>query len=153
MAHPKAWHQKISDGLVIELNRQIPLARGFVLSAVTVFVPVPPGVHSELQCRVPDLSVSSFEIDDHYEVNAPPEWVIEILSTRRGNVERTEKMDDYASAGIQEYWVVNAIDREVEVYALSAGDYTLVQRTTYPQSITFPGVAINMTRFWPKRLT
>ena len=153
VAPPKAWHQKISDRLVIALDPQLPAGRGFLYSAVSVFLPVPAGVHSEIQSRVPDLSISTFEIDDHYDRNDPPEWVIEILSTRRGNVERTEKMDDYASAGIQEYWVVNSIDREVEVYALSAGDYTLVQRAINPQSITFPGVAVDMTQLWPKRLT
>jgi len=41
----------------------------------------------------------------------PPELVIEILASRRGNVERTEKHDDQARGGMGEYWIVNPIDR------------------------------------------
>ena len=151
MPPPKYWHQELSDDLVAELRRWIRGAgRGFVASAVAVFVPVPPGVHSEVQSRTPDIVVSGKRAKDEFEVGQPPEWVIEILSTRRGNVERTEKMEDYARAGISEYWLVNAIDRDVEVYALSAGDYTLVGKSARPQSVSFPGVEIDMTPLWPK---
>jgi Uma2 family endonuclease len=150
MAAPKFWHQELGDEMAGDLRGQIRrTGRGFVATAVAVFVPAPPNVIDPVQCRVPDIVISSHRVREEYPVGNPPEWVIEILSTRRGNVERTEKMDDYARAGIQEYWLVNAIDREVEVYALSAGDYTLVRKTAQPQSITFPGVEIDLTPYWP----
>ena len=79
----------------------------------------------------------------------PPELVIEILSTRRGTVERTEKLDDYALAGIGEYWIVNPFDRVVEVYGLQSGEYRLQQTATTtisPQE--FPGVVIDLPSLW-----
>ena len=48
--------------------------------------------------------------------------MIEILTTRRGNVERTEKLDDYARAGTGEYWIVNPFDRSVEVYSCATAN-------------------------------
>jgi len=42
--------------------------------------------------RVPDVAVSSHKPRRSYPLGQPPELVIEILSTRRGNVERTEKI-------------------------------------------------------------
>ena len=60
-----------------------------------------------------------------YRPDHPPELVIEILSTPRGNVERTEKLDDYARGGIREYWIVNPFDRCVEVYVLTGPEYQL----------------------------
>jgi Uma2 family endonuclease len=59
--------------------------------------------------------VSTHKPRRSFSVGHPPELVIEILSTRRGNVERTEKIEDYARAGIGEYWIVNPFDRVVEV--------------------------------------
>ena len=148
---PRVWHQRLSDKLVIQLVQKIEgPGRGFVISAASVFIPVPRGVHAEIQARVPDLVVSTHLVTGEYEAGNPPEWVIEILSTRRGNVERTEKMDDYAHAGIREYWIVNPIDRDVEVYSLLAGDYVLVEKSSHPKSQTFPGVAIDMAPLWPE---
>lgn len=144
------WHQGLSDDIVSSLRRQIlDPQRGWVVSAGTVFLPVPPGTRSEIQSRIPDIVVSRQRRPKGWPVGSPPEFVIEILSTRRGNVERTEKIDDYARAGIEEYWIVNPIDRDVEIYALSAGEYMLVRKTQRPESITFPGVEIDMAPFWP----
>ena len=57
----------------------------------------------EFWIRVPDVVVSSHKPRRIYSLGHPPELVIEILSTRRGNIERTEKIEDYAWAGIGEY--------------------------------------------------
>ena len=149
---PSFWHQELSDELLVSLRSQVRIAgRGFVTSGVSVFIPVPRGVSSEIQSRIPDLSISvQRPATGLYEAGNAPEWVIEILSTRRGNIERTEKLDDYAHAGVREYWIVNPIDRDAEVYSLAAGDYVLVEKSSYPKSQTFPGVAIDMVPLWPE---
>ncbi|MEM6798514.1 MAG: Uma2 family endonuclease [Planctomycetota bacterium] len=36
--------------------------------------------------------------------------------------DRGEKLQAYASAGIRDYWIVNLVDRQVEVYREPAGD-------------------------------
>ena len=150
MTPAKFWHQRLSDRVVAELSPQIEApGRGFVTSAVAVLIPVPPGVRAEIQSRIPDIVISSREPVDEYPVGDPPEWVIEILSTRRGNVERTEKMDDYARAGVPEYWIMSPLDRRVEVYSLHGGEYVLVGSFTHPRSLTFPGVSVDMSALWP----
>lgn len=140
-----AWHQELSDNLVVEINRQ---TERLATSAVSVFVPVPPGGPGEIQSRVPDIVVASFSPDDWFRVGEPPEWVIEILETRAGNSERTAKMEDYARAGINEYWLVNPEDRLVEVYALENGSYQLRAATTKPRSLSFPSVEVVMGELW-----
>lgn len=150
MPFPAPWHQGLSDDMVSSLRRQIlDTGRGWVVSAGTVYVPVPPGTRSEVQVRIPDIVVSHTRRPKGWPVGSPPEFVIEILSTQKGNVERTEKLDDYARAGVVEYWIVNAMNREVEVYALSSGQYILLRKTAHPESISFPGVEIDMKPYWP----
>jgi Uma2 family endonuclease len=144
-------HQKLSAAWLIAFDRALkPLASGHVVPTVDVLIPVPPRAISQVQSRVPDLVVSRREPGERFEVGDPPELVIEILSTRRGNVERTEKMDDYARAGIGEYWIVNPFDRAVEVYLLRDGDYAL-ERTVSEGTLApraFPGVAIHLEEIW-----
>ncbi len=144
-------HQKLTTALLIAFDRGLKAIRcGRVVPTVNVFIPVDPGAFNQVQNRIPDLVVSKHEPHENFEAGRPPDLVIEILSTRRGNVERTEKLDDYARAGIGEYWIVNPFDRAVEVYLLRNGDYVLAQTASHgtlaPQA--FPSVEINLAEIW-----
>jgi Uma2 family endonuclease len=144
-------HQRISVALLLALHKGLEsLGYGEVLPTVNVFIPRPKGAWGEVQNRVPDLVVSKYRPQERFEVGQPPELVIEILSTRRGNVERTEKLDDYARAGIGEYWIVNPFDRAIEVYAMRQGEYAL--RETVSQGslspAAFPGVQLDLKEIW-----
>jgi Uma2 family endonuclease len=143
-------HQYLSDALGRMFWQQLTALKcGFVISAPNVFLPRRLERLGGFQSRVPDVVVSKHKAKKHYAVGAPPELVIEILSTRRGNVERTEKLDDYALAGIGEYWIVNPFDRAVEVYVLQSGEYRLQQTATDTISPReFPGVVIDLPSLW-----
>ena len=57
--------------------------------------------------------------------------------------DRIDKARIYARAGIVEYWIVNLVDRQIEVHTLPVGDgYTNVQNYTAGQSLplTLDGV-------------
>ena len=144
-------HQRLSDRLTRMFEQQLEVLKcGFAVSAPNVFNPRRHDSSGGFQNRVPDAVVSKHRPERHFEVGAPPELVIEILSTRRGNVERTEKLDDYAFAGIAEYWIVNPFDRLVEIYILRVGEYVL-QRTASTETISpeaFPGIAIDLSLLW-----
>jgi len=144
-------HQFISDALVGMFREQLRTLKGScAVSAPNVFIPRRLESLGGFQSRVPDIAVFKNRPKRHFEVGNPPELVIEILSTRRGNVERTEKLDDYAMAGIGEYWIVNRFDRLVEIYVLRAGDYVLQQTasngTIHPEQ--FPMVSIDLPSLW-----
>ncbi|MDQ6699002.1 MAG: Uma2 family endonuclease [Acidobacteriota bacterium] len=105
---PELDHQDVELSLLLIFSEQLKhLGYGYVVAAVNVFVPPPRGSLGEVQSRVPDLIVAWNSPAERFELGEPPDLVIEILLTRRGNVERTEKLDDYARGGIGEYWIVN----------------------------------------------
>jgi Uma2 family endonuclease len=143
-------HQDLSDALVGMFRQQLKsLECGFAVSASNVLIPRRLDLLGGFQNRVPDIAVSKHKPKRHFDVGAPPELAIEILSTRRGNVERTEKLDDYALAGIGEYWIINPFDRVVEVDVLQSGEYILQQSAT--GTITpheFPAVVIDLQLLW-----
>lgn len=143
-------HQHICDELLLALRAGLrALGYGCAVSATGVRIPLGPGAPGEVRSRIPDLSVARYKPRRYFSAGKPPELVIEVLATRRGNVERTEKLDDYAWAGIGEYWIVNPIDRVVEVYRLRDGDYVLEpgpQPILRPQA--FPGLEIDLAAIW-----
>ncbi len=76
------------------------------------------------------------------------------LSTPLGDVERTEKIDDYARARIGEYWIVDPFERAVEVYRLgSSGEYpapeVVAQGLLKPGA--FAGIENEISETWPDK--
>ena len=60
-------------------------------------------------------------------------------------IDRRQKARIYALAGIVEYWIVNVVDRQIEVHTLPVGDgYTNVQNYTAGQSLplTLDGIVV-----------
>lgn len=147
---PDFIHQRLSHALVIQLDSAVKkLGCGYIVATVDVFIPVPPGEAWEAQARVPDLIVSKHRPAERFEVGDPPDLVIEILSSRRGNVERTEKVEEYARAGVFEYWIVDRFTRAIEVYVLEDGQYDLKRSTAETlQSEAFPGLEIDLKSVW-----
>jgi Uma2 family endonuclease len=146
-------HQLLTFNLSRLLDDELQkLGCGCVVSAVTVFIPRPPRAFG-IQCRTPDVIVYRDEPLHYFEAGEPPDLVIEILSTPRGNVERTEKLDDYALAGIGEYWIVNPFQRTVEIYRLVDGVYPdpeiISAGTISPRA--FPGLEIEIAQIWPNQ--
>ncbi len=144
-------HQEVAGALFIELRSKLKaLGYGFVFQNVNVSVPPPRPHLTEIQNRVPDLVVSKQRPEKKFQLGQPPELVIEILATRRGNVERTEKLDEYASAGIGEYWIVNPFDRAVEAYLLREHEYVLRETATTGRLRleAFPGLEISLQEIW-----
>jgi Uma2 family endonuclease len=147
-------HQNISGNLYALFHAKLKdSGAGFVVAAVSVFIPCQPGPYGELQSRVPDLIVARRQPLRYFEVGDPPNLVIEILSTPRGNVERTEKVDDYAFAGIGEYWIVDPFQRAVEIYRLGEGAYgepeIVSQGALRPRA--FPGLEVEILEIWPAK--
>jgi Uma2 family endonuclease len=138
-------HQEIALELVRRLLRLLDV-RGFgrLLPTVNVDIPAYPG--EGFRTRVPDLVI--FEerpATKRFTCGHPPQIAIEILATRRGNIERTEKIDDYARAGVPEYWLVDPFKRAVEVYRLDNGQYADPEiATDQIVSTAMPGLTLNL---------
>jgi Uma2 family endonuclease len=58
-------------------------------------------------------------------IDGAPDWVAEVISPGSRKIDEVDKLADYASAGIPEYWLVDLEARTVRVYALAAAKYAL----------------------------
>src|SRR5439155_23324978 len=90
-------HSYIATTLTVLLHSQIQATgRGYVVVTPNVRIPSLPDSPGEFWSRVPDVAVSAHKARRSFSLGHPPDLEIEILATRRGNVERTEKIEDYA---------------------------------------------------------
>jgi Uma2 family endonuclease len=96
----------------------------------------------------PDLMVicdleESLSEDGYYK--GVPALIVEIISESTRSKDLVKKLDLYMGCGVQEYWVVNPLNREVTVYLFR--DHEIGDSKTYRQeeialSGIFPGLAI-----------
>ena len=74
-----------------------------------------------------------------------PDLVVEVLSPRTASDDLGAKKDEYAKAGIPEYWIVNPQERDIRIYTLKDAAYDLtatVGADAMCKSATVPGLSI-----------
>jgi len=77
--------------------------------------------------REPDIIFISNEHSDRLNNKClgVPDLVIEIISESNKKQDLDEKFSDYEIAGVQEYWIVNPLQKIIEVFTLENGTYVL----------------------------
>jgi Uma2 family endonuclease len=107
-----------------------------------------------LSCRSPDLVVywrDKMVIKDGLYYS-PPDLVVEILSPSETRKRKEEKLEDYATIGVPEAWLMSPEARSVEILLLSAGKLvtSAVAVEGSLQPTRFPGVFIPVVPLWPE---
>jgi len=83
---------------------------------------VPLYIDSTIPAREPDLMVL---LNDHLQhikdthVISPADIVVEVISPGSGSIDRGAKFDEYEQAGIPEYWLIDPIRKQADVYTLT----------------------------------
>jgi len=120
--HPTDTHQRVLDALYAAM-------RSFVRQhdlGIIRFAPLPvrlwPG-----KIREPDILFVSHSHAERIgeQVYGPPDLVVEVISSGTRRLDRGQKFLEYASAGVDEYWLVDPQPQTIEVFALEEGTYTL----------------------------
>ena len=80
--------------------------------------------------REPDLLfISNARLGQRRQryIEAPVNWVAEVISEGSRQTDEVDKLKQYAEAGIPEYWLVDSEDKSIRVYVLAEGEkeYTL----------------------------
>ncbi|HZK76661.1 MAG TPA: Uma2 family endonuclease [Candidatus Kapabacteria bacterium] len=118
---PVRKHQKLIGKLHLQLGE---LVESNKLGEVYI---APFDVHmSRNDVYQPDLLfVSNEHLDDIQEdgVHGPPDLVIEVLSRSTAGFDLLLKKDGYEKFGVKEYWVVDPMDKTIEVFINSPNGF------------------------------
>lgn len=90
----------------------------------------------------PDISILQWRDDLYRGKSAAAEDAILVVEVAQSSLkyDHGAKLTLYAEAGIPEYWVVNLVDKIIEVYAEpSEGEYQLVRRAKRGETLPLPG--------------
>jgi Uma2 family endonuclease len=89
-----------------------------------------------------------------YTVEGPADLVIEIVSDATRERDRA-KVAEFERGGIREYWLIDPVREETEVYRMDgSGRYALVDPGTPPvlRSEVVPGLWFRAEWFWPETM-
>lgn len=123
MAPPNMIHQRIVTKLSTVINNYIQQKHG----SCEVFV-APFAVFLNKDSRnyvEPDISVICDKDKlDEYGCNGAPDWIIEIISPSTERIDYGIKLFKYRSAGVREYWIINPVNRIVNIYDFESNKKT-----------------------------
>ena len=88
------------------------------------------------------------KFDDH-GLRGAPDWVAEVLSPATASHDRILKRAAYERAGLQELWLIQPIDRTVDIYRLEDGRYrcaTVLELKGQTRITAVPGITIDWDR-------
>jgi Uma2 family endonuclease len=80
-----------------------------------------------------------------------PDWVCEVLSPSTERIDRGRKLRIYAKAGIAHAWLVNPVERTLEVLRLRDGAWTIVAVCSGPDVVRiepFDAIELPLARLW-----
>jgi Uma2 family endonuclease len=120
--HPTDSHQFALQSLFLKLHEFV---RSHRLGTVRI-APLPVRLWTG-KIREPDILFVSREQSDRIDekVYGVPDLVVEVVSSGTEQIDRGEKLFEYAKAGVEEYWLVDPQKRKIEVYSLKHGAYEL----------------------------
>lgn len=115
-----------------------------------------PELHLGSDIIVPDIAgwrrerIASEDVAGAF-ITVRPDWVCEVLSASTEAVDRSDKMDIYAREGVTYGWLVDPIDKTVEVYALDGGRWMRVRVARGDVEIRaepFDAIALDLKSLW-----
>jgi Uma2 family endonuclease len=150
---PSRLHQE----LVVELCRQVTNglegnpARAYVAPFDVRLPKESKAAEDEIETVVqPDvLIVRDLSKLDDRGMRGAPDWIAEVLSPATAVYDRTTKLGAYERAGVPEVWLIDPINRTVNIHRIAMGRYPrpVVLALRGQMAITaVPGVIVDLDR-------
>lgn len=145
MAPPNTKHQEIVFSLSRKIADYIDKKKGFCkiyLAPFAVFLNADKKNYVE-----PDISVlcDKSKLDDK-GYHGAPDWIIEVVSPSTERMDYGIKLFKYHSAGVREYWIINPMNKTINVFDFEnnekTGQYSFDSNIT---SCIYQDLTINIT--------
>ena len=141
---PHLNHQRTITNLVFRFSQYLEK------NPIGEIFPGPGVIFSREDAVIPDLVFATLETietkvsgnDERFpgKFNEAPELLIEVLSYGKQDLvrDRVRKREMYGNFGVQEYWIVDGMLNEIEVYRLEGENEELIRRFKIGESIETP---------------
>lgn len=115
-----------------------------------------PELHLGADILVPDLGGWRVErmpaiVDDEPYFSLAPDWVCEVLSARTAKYDRTDKLEIYAREGVRWAWLVDPLQRTLEVLRRESTAWLIVgtwRDEARPRAEPFDAIELELAALW-----
>lgn len=126
---PSSLHQRVAGNLYYALRKFVETGGGGEVLFSPIDVMLPAGLGTPVQPDLLYIAPQRSQIVGPGGIEGAPDLVVEILSPSNRAVDRRDKRQIYAEAGVPEYWIVDTEVRTVEVFVLEETEhYRLLER-------------------------
>lgn len=114
-----------------------------------------PELHLGGDILVPDLAgwrrkrMPSYPDVTFFEL--PPDWVCEVVSPSTGRLDRVRKMPKYAANQVAHLWLVDPLQRTLEIFRLERGHWLLLATHGDDEKVRaepFEAIEIDLSQLW-----
>ena len=120
---PRSIHQALSMHLQFLLYGLQQAGHGWVFAApMDVIMPGATPVQPDLLF----IGVAQRHILSPKNIQGVPDLLVEILSPGGGRYDRITKLNKYAQCGVPHYWILDPVERTLEILRFESGGYRLL---------------------------
>jgi len=150
---PSGPHAEAASVLGMDLGSAFHRGRGGPGGWILLFEPE---LHLQAEILVPDLAgwrrsrLNAVPAAAFIEV--APDWACEVVSPGRERMDREHKLPIYARERVQHVWLVDPLERSIEVYRLDGESYRLVTTrggTDRVRLEPFDAIELDLFALWP----
>lgn len=116
-----------------------------------------PELHVQLDVLVPDLAgwrrARLPTIPNEPFMTLAPDWVCEVLSPSTERIDRLRKLRIYAREGVAYLWLVNPLQRTLEMFRLDQSHWILTATHGGDEVVRaepFGAISLELSRIWPE---
>lgn len=146
---PLSNHQEVSGEIFVEIHNILKPKKCKIYHA-PFDVRLQRNIDNEQVTTVvqPDICVvcDTSKIDER-GCNGAPDLIVEILSPSTSRKDVKDKFEVYEESGVKEYWIVEPVDKLIDVFALSDNKYQFIKKYVEDdiiQSVTLPEIVIDL---------
>ena len=134
MTSPTPAHQRLCKKIAALLDQYLsenPIGEVFI-APLDIYL----GEHETYQPDVFFISKERQSIIGAKRIEGAPDLVIEVLSESTAYYDLKKKKSVYEKSGVSEYWVVDAEEKNIEIFVNSASGFTRVTQLEAGQAYT-----------------
>lgn len=116
-----------------------------------------PEIHLGANVIVPDVAgwrrITLAEVPDAPFISVRPDWVCEVSSPSTRALDRGKKLDIYQREGVSHVWLVEPLERFLEILELDGATYRIVDRaegTTAKRLRPFEAIEFDVAALWER---
>lgn len=160
MPRPAPRHANASSALGFELGGPFHRGRGgpggwWILDEPEIHFPDPTEV-GEIDVVVPDLAgwrrERMPELPETAYFTLAPDWVCEVLSKSTRQLDLEEKMPVYAREGVRHAWLIDPLERTLDVFTLGAdgkwGEPARSHGVEVVRAPPFEAIGLQLSALW-----